>query len=110
MMRQVMLVMVVLLSVVYADKECDSGFVLKKGKCVPCDPGYYHNNKIGMCVPCSFGEYSYKRGSTNCVKCHRMYSETHYQIGSTSCNHNELFKLFGDGYKKAKKTIMEYVK
>lgn len=94
-----------------SENKCDPGSVMtKNGKCVQCDPGYFHSQESGMCLPCGFGQYSYKRGSVSCVRCHTKHSATHYMIGSTSCNHNEVLKMVGDGYNWAKNKVMEYVK
>ena len=88
--------------------KCAYGYVLntKIDKCVPCDPGYYHNKHIDQCVPCGFGEYSYRRGSTSCVKCHARYSDTHYLVASTSCNNSEIVKFISN----SAKSVVEYAK
>ena len=87
---------------IYGSK-CQDGYVKhnKTGRCVACDVGEYHNKEYDMCVPCSFGKYSYKRASTNCVKCHRKYSTTHYMLGATGCNQSSIMKFMDD--------VMKYV-
>lgn len=94
--------------------KCEEGYVNneKLGKCVACDPGQYHNKDYNMCLPCMFGEYSYKRASTNCVKCHKKYSSTHLMLGSVSCNHSELIKRgveIGTNIRKKVEKMISYV-
>lgn len=99
-------VMIIVLSVMFVNvnsilNKCEDGFVRDKetNRCVPCNPGSYHDKRFDACVPCGFGEYTHTRASTSCLKCHRRYSETHFLLASTSCDHSPVIKILSDGFK-----------
>ena len=50
-----------------SDCQCNSGFTLEHGSCVPCDRGEFGAN--GTCFPCEIGKYSYDYNAVSCSAC-----------------------------------------